>query len=88
VGTSSGPYTLHDTKGLLGVNVNVNVVNGVNVSCIDNRKFDYKNNNLLSNSSFQANQEVNRSFPYSHVFQLLFHIYRLHFMNIVFISNI
>lgn len=58
VGTSSVPYTIHD-KGLLGVNVNV--VNGVNVSCIDNRKFDYKNNNLLSNSSFQANQEVNHN---------------------------
>ncbi|XP_060661322.1 eukaryotic translation initiation factor 4 gamma 3 isoform X1 [Drosophila nasuta] len=51
VGTSSAPpYALHD-KGLLGV------VNGVNVSCIDNRKFDYKNSNLLSNSSFQPTQE-------------------------------
>lgn len=53
VGTSGTPYTIHD-KGLLGVNVGV----GVNVSCIDSRKFDYKNNNLLSNSSFQQTQEV------------------------------
>ncbi|KAH8272468.1 hypothetical protein KR044_006340, partial [Drosophila immigrans] len=50
VGTSTSPYAIHD-KGLLGV------VNGVNVSCIDNRKFDYKNSNLLSNSSFQPTQE-------------------------------
>ncbi|KAH8376035.1 hypothetical protein KR093_010532, partial [Drosophila rubida] len=51
VGTSGAPaYSIHE-KGLLGI------VNGVNVSCIDNRKFDYKTNNLLSNSSFQPNQE-------------------------------
>lgn len=46
--SSSGTSTIaiHD-KGLLRVNV-----------CVDSRKYDNKNNNLLSNSSFQAAQEV------------------------------
>lgn len=56
LGTSSGAsFAIHD-KNLLHVNVNVGV--GVNVNCIDSRKYDYKNNNLLPNSSFQASQEV------------------------------
>lgn len=56
LGTSSGAsFAIHD-KSLLHVNVNVGV--GVNVNCFDSRKYDYKNNNLLTNSSFQAPQEV------------------------------
>ncbi|XP_032290159.1 eukaryotic translation initiation factor 4 gamma 1 isoform X1 [Drosophila virilis] len=50
LGASNGPYAMHE-KSLLGVGVSVGV------SCIDNRKYDYKNNNLLSNSSFQPAQE-------------------------------
>ncbi|XP_064537720.1 eukaryotic translation initiation factor 4 gamma 3 isoform X2 [Drosophila montana] len=54
LGASNAPYThtMHE-KSLLGVGVSVNV----GVSCIDNRKYDYKNNNLMSNSSFQPAQE-------------------------------
>ncbi|EDV90913.1 GH23977 [Drosophila grimshawi] len=50
LGSSSGPY-MHEKSLLGGVGV------GVGVTCIDSRKYDCKNNNLLSNSSFQTAQE-------------------------------
>lgn len=53
LGTSSSgtaAIAIHD-KGLLRVNV-----------CIDSRKYDNKNNNLLSNSSYQTTQEVGPQF--------------------------
>ncbi|XP_017853564.1 eukaryotic translation initiation factor 4 gamma 1 isoform X1 [Drosophila busckii] len=48
ISPSAGSY-VHE-KSLLGMSVGVNV--GVN--CIDGRKYDYKNNNLLSSSNYQA----------------------------------
>ncbi|EDW10932.2 uncharacterized protein Dmoj_GI14106, isoform C [Drosophila mojavensis] len=57
LGSSNNPSAYMHDKSLLGA-VGVSVGVGINVSCIDNRKYDYKNNNLLSNSNFQqASQE-------------------------------
>ncbi|XP_023168986.2 eukaryotic translation initiation factor 4 gamma 1 isoform X3 [Drosophila hydei] len=52
LGSSNNPSAYMHDKNLLGT-VGVSVGVGINVSCIDNRKYDYKNNNLLSNSNFQ-----------------------------------
>ncbi|XP_030245769.1 DNA N6-methyl adenine demethylase isoform X3 [Drosophila navojoa] len=51
LGSSNNPSVYMQDKTLLGA-VGVSVGVGINVSCIDTRKYDYKNNNLLSNSNF------------------------------------